>query len=382
MALNTFNRNNAAQYSPDDTGGGSGGSGGSTVQTGVAVDKPHDNTEFPTFVEDADGTTRLDHSPKVQGIIDNQQDRQLGGQGPGTQGQGQGQGQQGSQQDVVDAAAQPDYLADWKSGARFGDVVRNGDHSILEYTNDYNRWAKDNGKAPLDVLELFEVINGRDANKSYKQNDADEKRQANKERWDQWGNVLRQLGNFIGTLYGGPSQEIESSEELTKRQRLLRDKTLQERNAVNNNILTNILKQRAAQREEEVAAARAKYYEGQLANRQRELDIRQFNADTEKAYKEGSLEVKQQLAEIQRDLAEGKINLMQAQEKYNNIKAQNARQNGGNGKNQGYTIETSETRETPFGKITTTRTQKRTPNQPGVKKTDKKPRDYSEYEVK
>ena len=139
----------------------------------------------------------------------------------------------------------PVYLADWQNGVSFGDAIQTGEHSIAEYMADYNKFAAANGQEPLDIFTMMNAMQGRDVNKSVQQNVADEKKRIRQERWQQVGNVLAHLGNFVGTLVGAPSQTIESGTELTKRQQILRDKTMQERAAYNQNLLAQIWKDRA-----------------------------------------------------------------------------------------------------------------------------------------
>lgn len=167
------------------------------------------------------------------------------------------QGATGAQQAQVDttgageqkpALATPSYLADWQSGTTFNDAIKSGDHSIAEYIADYNKYAAANGGEPLDIFTMMNAMQGRDVNKSVAENQADEKKRVRQERWAQAANVLSHIGNFVGTLYGAPSQTIESGIALSQRQQALRDKTLAQRSAYNTNLLAQIWKDRADQR--------------------------------------------------------------------------------------------------------------------------------------
>ncbi len=175
-----------------------------------------------------------------------------GADGKGTQSSDQTESTATTGQEAAEvqaaAEAQPEYLADWTGGTTFTNAINNGDHTIAEYMADYNKYAGANGVQPLDIFEMMNAIQARDVNKSVAQNQADEKKLARRERWQSIGNILAHLGNFVGTLVGAPSQTIESGTELTKRQQVLRDKTMQERNAYNQNLLAQIWKDRADQR--------------------------------------------------------------------------------------------------------------------------------------
>lgn len=225
------------------------------------------------FTEGQNGNLIPDYSKEAQAAMQEEAKRNLeaNGAGSGATGTGTGAVSSGKPTDAqatapgkpTDAvsiqageAVTPEYLADWQGGTTFTDAIRKGDKSIAEYMTDYNKFAKATGGEPLDIFEMMNAIQGRDVNKSVAQNEADEKKLARRERWQQFGNLLAHLGNFIGTAaFGAPSQTIESSTELTKRQQALRDKTLALRNTYNQNLLAQLWKDRADQRAAEKALA-------------------------------------------------------------------------------------------------------------------------------
>ena len=165
----------------------------------------------------------------------------------------------------------PSYLADW-SKVSFSDAVKSGDKSIADYMRDYNKWARANNQEPLDVYDMMQAINGNDISESYAANEKAKRKLERQQRWEQIGNVLAHLGNFVGTIAGAPSATYESGEHLTARQQAIRD-AVQKQNGDPKNILAMIWKDRADQRARELnnanialQGARKANVEGQTAN--------------------------------------------------------------------------------------------------------------------
>ena len=218
----------------------------------------------------------------------------------------------------------------WDHGFEQGLRVYNLENkSIGENISDYNRWAKENGQKPLDIFEMIPYMQGKDLSKSLAQNEEDEKKLERQEKWERTGNFLAHLGSFVGAIAGGPAQDIESGAELTKRQRALRDATINQRNAYNNTMLQLYMKQQADERAEKMNEANIAYKQSMAEAKMRQLDIQEFRARTDKDFKDASIEIKRQLLDIQRDLAEGRISLMQAQEYAQKLKANAAAMNAG-----------------------------------------------------
>lgn len=129
-------------------------------------------------------------------------------------------------------------------------------HTIGENFADFNRWAKANGKDPLDVFTMLAAIQGNDMGQSLAANDAARKKQERQQKWEQIGNVLNHLGNFVGTMTGAPAATYESGADLSKRQQAVRDAVLKQRDAAGKNVLAQIWKDRADQRAAEINAAK------------------------------------------------------------------------------------------------------------------------------
>ena len=158
-----------------------------------------------------------------------------------------------SRQFTMNSRVVGQHLADWAK-TRFLDAVKNGDKSIAAYMDDYNKWARENGKEPLDVLTMYEAMKDRDITKSYGQNTKESKKLQRQQRWEQIGNLLMHLGNFVGAVAGGPTAKYESGEDLTKRQQAVKDAVLKQ-NGDPKNILAEIWKERADKRKEELNVA-------------------------------------------------------------------------------------------------------------------------------
>lgn len=102
------------------------------------------------------------------------------------------------------------------------------------------------------------------ADKTVAANAALQKKAENQAKWEQWGNLFMHLGNFFGTVQGAPSQKIESAQELTDRQRKIREATEALRAKGYNQMMVNIYKDRQDKQAQMQAEAAAKANE-QLA---------------------------------------------------------------------------------------------------------------------
>ena len=106
-----------------------------------------------------------------------------------------------------------------------------------------------------------------DADKTVAANAALQKKAENQAKWEQWGNLFMHLGNFFGTVQGAPSQKIESAQELTDRQRKIREATEALRAKGYNQIMVNIYKDRQDKQAQMQAEAAAKANEALAAYR-------------------------------------------------------------------------------------------------------------------
>lgn len=106
-----------------------------------------------------------------------------------------------------------------------------------------------------------------DGDKTVAANEALKKKVERQAKMEQWSNFLMHLGNFIGTTQGAPSQKIESAQELTDRQRKIREATDALRAKGYDQMLLNIYKDRKDRQAQLQAEAAAKANEALAAYR-------------------------------------------------------------------------------------------------------------------
>lgn len=97
-----------------------------------------------------------------------------------------------------------------------------------------------------------------DGDKTVAANEALKKKAERQAKWEQWGNFLMHLGNFFGTVQSAPSQKIESAQELTDRQRKIREATEALRQKGYDQMMVNIWKDRQDKQAQMQAEAAAK----------------------------------------------------------------------------------------------------------------------------
>lgn len=106
-----------------------------------------------------------------------------------------------------------------------------------------------------------------DGDKTVAANEALKKKAERQAKMEQWSNFLMHLGNFFGTVQGAPSQKIESAQELTDRQRKIREATEALRAKGYNQMMLNIYKDRQDKQAQLQAEAAAKANEALAAYR-------------------------------------------------------------------------------------------------------------------
>lgn len=106
-----------------------------------------------------------------------------------------------------------------------------------------------------------------DGDKTVAANEALKKKAERQAKMEQWSNFLMHLGNFIGTTQGAPSQKIESAQELTDRQRKIREATDALRQKGYDQMMVNIWKDRQNKQAQMQAEAAAKANEELAAYR-------------------------------------------------------------------------------------------------------------------
>lgn len=117
---------------------------------------------------------------------------------------------------------------------------------------DYQKNGDGNWAAFMPWLSQF------DADKTVAANEAMRKKAERQAKMEQWSNFFMHLGNFFGTTQGAPSQKIESAQELTDRQRKLREGTDALRQKGYDQMMVNIWKDRQNKQAQMQAEAAAK----------------------------------------------------------------------------------------------------------------------------
>lgn len=156
-------------------------------------------------------------------------------------------------EDVTKVTPNTDITIDWSRP--YAEIEQN---PILQQMKPYDimRDYQKNGDGNWSVFLPWLNTLG-DGDKTVAANEALKKKAERQAKWEQWGNFLMHLGNFFGTVQGAPSQKIESAQELTDRQRKIREATDALRQKGYDQMMVNIWKDRQdkqAQMQEEAAA--------------------------------------------------------------------------------------------------------------------------------
>lgn len=283
--------------------------------------------------------------------------------------------------DTPSVTEKPKYtpLYDWSSGLSMKDAYKQGKHDKYAIWMDREKWGRENDN-PANFFEAMEMTpDDFDPKKTYTENVDDQKKQQRQERWEKIGNFLSHLGNFIGAAgFGAPSQTLEPAQQLTARQQAVREKTEALRRAYNDRFLENYWKQRADERKAE-----------QLENdnrKQDRLDVQQRllarKQDWLEKYQQGTLDLKSEKLDIDRQLAEGKISKMEHDAAIAELNAQTRRISANTSAARearlanGTETDTTVTKQTPFGKQTTTTKKSTRPASSSSKKPQRKKIDY------
>lgn len=151
-------------------------------------------------------------------------------------------------------AQQPTIKIDWSRP--YAEIEQN---PILQQMKPYDimRDYQKNGDGNWSVFLPWLNTLG-DGDKTVAANEALKKKAERKAKWEQWGNLFMHLGNFFGTVQGAPSQKIESAQELTDRQRKIREATEALRAKGYNQMMVNIWKDRQDKQAQMQAEAAAK----------------------------------------------------------------------------------------------------------------------------
>lgn len=246
---------------------------------------------------------------------------------------------------------------DWNQG--FENVIRGGGYnkSIRQAVTEYNKWAAENGQAPLDAFTIFPLLQRYDPEKSIQQNEDDEKKAKRQETYSQIGSVLSHIGNLVGTIMGAPNQNIQTP-DFTERKRKLDAYTMQMRRQNANDMYGMLYKERADQRAADTARINNEYRiqmteaaknkdkrDAELALLQQERLKAQAAGDDARA-REYEAEIKKKEAEINRlnELLpyEKKLRSAQAGSAWASAGASNARANATRNANEDWMQEAAD----------------------------------------
>lgn len=285
------------------------------------------------------------------------------------------------EQPVQQPTVTPSKFGFGQDGVDLASVVKNAGQNapIREILDDYFRWSRETGN-PIDYFTVNDIIHDKDISKSPAENEKERKRAENKERWDKVGNFLLHLGNVIGNVAGGGmgSVQLEDPIKYTERQRMLKEKTLEQRNSYNKSILAQMSKQNDDLRKADMDKAKEQRDQQKLENDKRRLDYyeeeskrKSYEFELKQKMEEKKLDYKKEKDELDRKLKARQISAQEYSVKVQVLKAMNekykaenpvqeVRQTEGRGKNK---------------KVIITKSR-------GNAKPQKAAKDYSLYEVK
>lgn len=244
------------------------------------------------------------------------------------------------------------YLADWGKD-NFYNIISQGEGKnipLAQAIGDYNLWASKHNGSPLDMYQIYPLLQNKDISKSLEQNVDDEKTRKRKERWQQIGNVLSHMANLYGTIHHAPSQQLEDGRQLTERQQRLWDAERQQRNRDVNSFLNLWLQHQRDKARERVNEAninltntRNNYYQGKAGNEAAESAKKQSRLDAEARSKNAYAAFMEQKGETEKVLRPEKVNTQKSAQNANNARAaasySTANKNnrsGGGGKDDDY----------------------------------------------
>lgn len=247
------------------------------------------------------------------------------------------------QQQVVttpssDQQKQDNYIpyVDWdramKEGKTWGLVasdknyrLKDHNYSYVDLRNNYNEWAKKNGYPELSVYDFMAYTQDKDISKSPEDNVKEERRKKWEDASEQLGYMLTNLGNFIGAGLGAPEPtNAPDSVKLTERQQRLRDKTDSLRRAYNKDWLQAYTKQKAEERQAEVAKANAEYKASQAKATQQRADDNTRVSDSRIERYQALNEQGQQRTEDNTRMTDSRIERYNVQNKVNQQNANTA----------------------------------------------------------
>ena len=135
----------------------------------------------------------------------------------------------------------PQYLTDWSKVGNVYEEAKKLNLPLAQVLQDYQRWGNETGNPTYWINAMFQDA---DLSKSVADNEEAKKMQERKERWDKVNNFLMHLGNAIGNVASGNygSVKLEDPVQWTERQRLLKEKGLEQRRLNNQSLIQQMHK--------------------------------------------------------------------------------------------------------------------------------------------
>lgn len=187
----------------------------------------------------------------------------------------------------------PQYLTDWSKVGNVYEEAKKLNLPLAQVLQDYQRWGNETGNPTYWINAMFQDA---DLSKSVADNEEAKKMQERKERWDKVNNFLLHLGNAIGNVGGGgyASVKLEDPVQWSERQRLLKEKGLEQRRLNNQSLIQQMHKNWADERANRV---QQQNYE----MKQREMNLKE-NQQKHKEYMDSyKIKIAQQKFDYQKE---------------------------------------------------------------------------------
>ncbi len=135
----------------------------------------------------------------------------------------------------------PKYLVDWSNVDNVYQEAKRLNLPLAQVLADYQRWGNDTGNPTYWINAMFQ---DSDLTKSVADNEEEKKKAERRERWNSVSNFLLHLGNVIGNVGGGnyASMKLEDPVQWSERQRMLKEKGLEQRRLNNQSIIQQMHK--------------------------------------------------------------------------------------------------------------------------------------------
>lgn len=214
--------------------------------------------------------------------------------------------------------------------------------SKRQIIDDYLRYMHDNN-LPVDYYTLNDIVNkSHDLSLSPADEEKEKKRIANKERWDKVSNFLLHLGNAIGNVGGGgyASMALEDPVKWGERQRLLKEKGLEQRRLNNQSIYQQMRQGWADQRTHELQKQRLENEKLKVGLQEELAKARKANDELRTQLLQKQIDKLNTMTPLQADTEKSKAEKNRQQGKAAITRANKTGNGGGRGKQDSKTTTT------------------------------------------